>query len=245
MPSKSSRSLLRGVSRFSSSPGRCSITVCSRPTSLSAPWGRAGSFALTMRRTLTRSQPARTRGGSSGRSPRRAGDFDHPLTPDGGRPRPRGGSTPSPTCAGSGAGGSRCRRRTPPRRPHRRRPRRDRSRSRPGAGRRGRPGRRGRCRAGHGGEPGGEVDRRPEHVAEPADDCAVGDPRAHLGEVVGRVRSALARDEGDLGSRGGGSVTKRTSSPIVLMMRPLASTMLRVSRSSKPSTQATSSVSVS
>ena len=27
------------VSRFSSGPGRCSITVRSRPTSLSAPWG--------------------------------------------------------------------------------------------------------------------------------------------------------------------------------------------------------------
>ena len=45
IPSKSSLSLLRGVSRFSSSPGRWSITVRSRPTSLSAPWGRAGSWA--------------------------------------------------------------------------------------------------------------------------------------------------------------------------------------------------------
>src|SRR5687768_2689719 len=37
MPSKSSESLLRGVSRASSGPGRCSITVRSRPTSLFAP----------------------------------------------------------------------------------------------------------------------------------------------------------------------------------------------------------------
>ena len=37
IPSKSSLSLLRGVRRFSSLPGRCSITVRSRPTSLSAP----------------------------------------------------------------------------------------------------------------------------------------------------------------------------------------------------------------
>ena len=31
------------VSRFSSLPARCSITVRSRPTSLSAPWGRGVS----------------------------------------------------------------------------------------------------------------------------------------------------------------------------------------------------------
>src|SRR3954452_17629537 len=37
MPSKSRSAELRGVSRFSSGPGRCSSTVRSRPTSLSAP----------------------------------------------------------------------------------------------------------------------------------------------------------------------------------------------------------------
>jgi hypothetical protein len=31
-------SLLRGVSRFSSGPGRCNMTVRNRPTSLSTPW---------------------------------------------------------------------------------------------------------------------------------------------------------------------------------------------------------------
>ena len=38
-PSKSSSSLLRGVSRRSSLPGRCSITVASGPTSLETPCG--------------------------------------------------------------------------------------------------------------------------------------------------------------------------------------------------------------
>src|SRR5688572_5235933 len=41
MPSKSSLSLLRGVSLFSSAPGRCSSTVWSWPTSLSTPAGVA------------------------------------------------------------------------------------------------------------------------------------------------------------------------------------------------------------
>src|SRR4051812_49093932 len=52
MPSKSSLSLLRGVNRFSSGPGRCSITVRSRPTSLLAPRTMKGT--LSAFRTLRR-----------------------------------------------------------------------------------------------------------------------------------------------------------------------------------------------
>ena len=67
MPSKSSLSLLRGVSRFSSFPGRWSMTVWRVPTSLSAPWVGMGptldtyvssSYAVTP--ASTRQTPAPT-----------------------------------------------------------------------------------------------------------------------------------------------------------------------------------------
>ena len=56
-----------------------------------------------------------------------------------------------------------------------------------------------RAGSGHGGEPGGDVDGRAEHVAEPADDLAVRDPRAHLREVVVRVGAPLGGGQRDLG----------------------------------------------
>src|SRR5215218_6732852 len=63
MPSNSSRSLLRGVSRFSSGPGRCSITVWSAPTSESAPRGCPEDV---MARTLGPSHGARCIGSLPG-----------------------------------------------------------------------------------------------------------------------------------------------------------------------------------
>src|SRR5215210_6407835 len=61
-PSKSSWSLLRGVSRVSSGPGRCSITVRRRPTSLVAPTEGIGAVAADSSMAGRLAQPAPTAG---------------------------------------------------------------------------------------------------------------------------------------------------------------------------------------
>jgi hypothetical protein len=52
-------SLLRGVNRFSSLPGRCSITVRKRPTSVQTPGAVITSADMTVRLPIPRTPQAR------------------------------------------------------------------------------------------------------------------------------------------------------------------------------------------